>query len=250
MLTTHRLIGTWQNSVDAYIALTSFVRQKLIEGGLPSDKIFVKGNFVSPDPLPGAGDEGHAIFVGRLSPEKGIGTVLSAWERIANAPPLRIVGDGPEAEMVRKAANANSSIRWIGRQPIDDVLKLVGGASFLVFPSKWYEGQPKVLLEAFAKGTPVLASRLGSMIELIDEKNGLLFEPGNADDLASGVMRLTGNPQLLAEMRRGARRRFEDTFTADRNYESLMGIYRKAIAVRGTSQTVLPQPAYQTTDPN
>jgi glycosyltransferase involved in cell wall biosynthesis len=250
MLTTHKLMGTWQNRVDAYLAPAHFVREKLIEGGFPKEKIFVKVNFVSPDPLPGPGDGGYAIFVGRLAPEKGIGTLLKAWQRLGNRLPLRIVGDGPEAERVRKAASENSSIRWSGRQPIDEVLKLVGSASFLVFPSQWYEGQPKVLLEAFARGTPVLASRLGSMTELIDEKNGLLFEPGNADDLASAVLRISSDPQTLAEMRLGARQRFEDTFTADRNYDSLMGIYRKAIAARGTSQTVLPEPAYQRTDPN
>jgi glycosyltransferase involved in cell wall biosynthesis len=250
MLTTHKLIGTWQKRVDAYVVPSQFVRGKLIEGGFPKDKIFVKVNFVSPDPLPGPGDGGYAIFVGRLAPEKGIATLLRAWERVGNKIPLRIVGDGPEAEMVRKAVSENSSIRWCGRQPIDEVLKLVGSASFMVFPSQWYEGQPKVLLESFARGTPVLASRLGSMTEMIDAKNGLLFEPGNADDLASAVLRVWADPQLLADMRRGARRRFEETFTADQNYDSLMDIYRTAIAARGMPQTVLPVPAYQRIDTN
>ena len=223
---------------------THFVRQKLIEGGFPESKIFVKGNFVSPDPQPGAGDGNYAIFVGRLSPEKGIGTILDAWKLAGNLLPLRIVGDGPEAENVRKAAASNSSIQWLGRKPIQEVMDLVGNASFLVFPSQWYEGQPKVLLESFAKGTPVLASRLGSMIELVDDENGLLFNPGDANDLAGAVSRILSDRASLMEKRRGARRRFEGAFTADRNYESMLTIYGKAIANRRGAPTPIPEPAY------
>ena len=244
MLTTHKLIGTWKKSVDAYLALTSFVRQKLIEGGFPEAKIFVKGNFVHPDPQPGPGDGNYAIFVGRLSPEKGIATILAAWQKLGNLLPLRIVGDGPEAENVRKAAANNSSIQWLGRKPMEEVLELVGNASFLVFPSLWYEGQPKVLLESFAKGTPVLASRLGSMIELVDEENGLLFNPGDANDLAAAVSRILSDPDSLKDKRRGVRRRFEDAFTADRNYDNMLEVYRKAVANRTGVQTGAPEAAY------
>jgi glycosyltransferase involved in cell wall biosynthesis len=146
--------------------------------------------------------------------------------------PLRIVGDGPEAEEVRKCANKNSSIQWLGRQPMVEVLNLVGRASFLVFPSQWYEGQPKVLLESFAKGTPVVASRLGSMTELVGDDNGRLFNPGDADDLAASVSGILSDAASLAEKRRGARQRFEAAFTADQNYESLLNVYRNAIANR------------------
>lgn len=237
MLTAHKLLGTWSNAVDGYVALTEFVRAKLIEGGFPPEKIYVKGNFVDPDPKTGDGSGGYAIFVGRLSPEKGIRTLLHAWELVGNALPLRIVGDGPEADEVRKCADKNSSIQWLGRQPMKEVLNLVGRASILVFPSQWYEGQPKVLLESFAKGTPVLASRLGSMTELVGDDNGRLFTAGDANDLAASVSALLSDPASLAQKRLGARTRFENAFTADQNYEGLINVYRNAIANRAGEPT-------------
>jgi glycosyltransferase involved in cell wall biosynthesis len=230
--------------VDVYLALTDFVRQKLIDGGFPAGKIEVKGNFVNPDPGAGDGAGGYAIFVGRLSREKGISTLLSAWESAGDLPPLRIVGDGPQAEAVRNAAKRCPRIQWIGRRPMEEVLNLVGAASMLVFPSEWYEGQPKVLLESFAKGTPVLASRLGSMIELVDDRNGMLFNPGDADDLGRTARLLLSDAAGLLQKRQAARQRFETQFTADRNYESLLAVYRKALSTRGSAAAIPCEPAY------
>ena len=98
MLTTHRALRTWRKKVDVYIALTEFARRKFIEGGLPAGKIIVKPNFVYPDPGPGEGEGGFALFVGRLSFEKGVGTLLAAWEHLDRRIPLKIVGDGPLTE--------------------------------------------------------------------------------------------------------------------------------------------------------
>ena len=105
-------------------------------------------------------------------------------------------------------------------------------------------GQPKVLLESFAKGTPVIASRLGSMVELVDEQNGLLFNPGDPEDLAATVLRVLSDPQSLRDKRLGTRRRFEALFTADRNYETMLAIYRQAIDRRTGIESGLPKPAY------
>ncbi len=239
MLATHKIIGTWNRAVDAYIALTQFMRAKLIEGGLPADRILVKGNFVHPDPGIGTGNSGHCVFVGRLSREKGIATLLQAWERLGNAAPtLQILGDGPESDTVR-AATSNPRVRWLGRKPMGEVLEAVGSAALFLFPSEWYEGQPKVILESFAKGTPVLASRRGSMQEMIDERcNGMLFEPGNPDDLAAEVSRLTADPGALAALRVGARRTYEQKFTPDRNYAELMDVYTRALATRRSGRPV------------
>src|SRR5262249_38935024 len=97
MQATHRLFGTWQKAVDVYIALAEFGRRKLVQGGLRADKIVVKPNFVYPDPGPGRGSGGYAVFVGRLSAEKGVDTLIAAWRRLAGILPLIILGDGPMA---------------------------------------------------------------------------------------------------------------------------------------------------------
>src|SRR5215212_1442885 len=104
MLTTHRALRTWTKMVNVYIALTEFARQKYIEGGLPAERIVVKSNFVHPDPGAGEGGGGYALFVGRLSPEKGLETLLAAWEQLGVKVPLKIVGSGPMAERVAKAS--------------------------------------------------------------------------------------------------------------------------------------------------
>ena len=115
MLAVHRQLRTWQRMVDVYVALTGFARDKLIEGGLPADKIMVKPNFVAGDPAPGDGAGGYALFVGRLSPEKGLGTVLEAWQRLRGALPLKIVGEGPLAASVEEAAaQGRASSAWAG----------------------------------------------------------------------------------------------------------------------------------------
>lgn len=232
MLTFHRTRKTWQRAVDIFYALTEFGRQKFIEGGLPAQKVAVKPNFLSPDPGPGAGQGGYAAFVGRLSPEKGVDTLLDAWQQLPAALPLRIAGDGPMADRVRAAADQDDRIEWLGRLSPDDVSALLADADFLVLPSLWYEGLPRTILEAYARGTPVLASRLGAMVECVVENHtGRLFPAGDAAALASAVQQLMTDRGALMPMRAAARREFETKYSADRNYEMLMGIYERALTM-------------------
>jgi glycosyltransferase involved in cell wall biosynthesis len=233
MLATHRLLGTWREAVDVYIALSEFSRCKLVQGGLPADKIVVKPNFVYPDPGFGEGDGGFALFVGRLSQEKGVETLLAAWRRLRGLIPLKIVGDGPMAPNVREATAMDGGIEWLGHRPLDAVYDLLGEASVLVLPSRCYENFPRVAVEAFAKGTPVVASRLGAMAEIVEDgRTGLHFEPGDAGDLAAKVLRLLGHPSELAQMRQAARDKFASSFVADVNHDALMAIYERAIKTR------------------
>src|SRR5205814_7243741 len=138
------------------IALTEFGQRKLVEGGLPADKIAIKSNFAYPDPGPGTGTGRYAVFVGRLSPEKGISALLEAWEHLGGQLPLKLLGDGPLAAAVQEASAKDTSIQWLGNLSPEAVYKLVGEATFLVLPSQCYENFPRVLIEAFAKGTPVI----------------------------------------------------------------------------------------------
>jgi glycosyltransferase involved in cell wall biosynthesis len=231
MLSLHRGLRTWARMVDRYFALTEFSRRKFIEGGLPARQVAVKPNFIHPDPGPGSGQGGYAAFIGRLSPEKGIKTLLSAWTQLAGRLPLKIIGDGPLADNVRAVAEKTAGIDWLGRRQPREVLELLGKAACLVMPSIWYEALPRTIIEAYAKGTPVVASRLGAMAELVhDGRTGLLFEPGNPVDLALKIHALLDDPERIIAMRRLSRREYEEKYTVETNYRMLMRIYEEAVA--------------------
>jgi glycosyltransferase involved in cell wall biosynthesis len=229
MITTHRALGTWHKQVDAYVALNRFVRAKYIEAGLAADKVHINPNFLTSDPGPGDGEGGYALFAGRLSPEKGIGTLLAAWRDLARELPLKILGDGPEAERVADAAAQHPSIEWLGWRSAEEVLALAGRAKFVVVPSVWYETFNRTQLEAFARGTPVVGSRQGSMQAIVDHgRTGLLFTPGDPDDLSRQARWLLDNPAAYKQMRLAARQEFEATYTAQASHERLICIYHAA----------------------
>jgi glycosyltransferase involved in cell wall biosynthesis len=226
----HRAVGTYSKRIQTYIALTEFGRQKFLQSGLPGERIVVKPNFVNPDPGAGSGDGGFALYVGRLSAEKGIHTLLDAW-RADLGVPLKIIGDGPLANDCAKAASGNANIELLGKKSKADVLDWMGKASFLVFPSIWYEGLPMVLLESLARGTPVVASNLGSMTELITHnETGLHFTPGDVDSLREQVKALVARPGTLSEMRKHARQEYHSKYSGAKNYDRLMAIYESAVA--------------------
>lgn len=224
----HWRLGTWSYSIDRFIALSQFARDKLVQGGLPAEKIVVKPNALDRDPgaRPGAG--GYFAFVGRLTDEKGIPTLLECWRNAKDLPKLRIVGSGELEKQVREAAAFSSNIEWVGQLAGDDVLEFIGNAMALVCPSHWYEGMPRVAVEAMAVGTPLIASRLGTYIEMIDEgRTGMLFEAANPQALAASVRDFLGYPQQA--MRIYARKQFERKYSGDANVAKLVEIYEDAL---------------------
>jgi glycosyltransferase involved in cell wall biosynthesis len=224
MIATHRAVRTWNRAVDLYIALSEFARGKFIEGGLAAERIVVKRNFVAPDPGVGDGAGGYALFVGRLSKEKGIEMPAAAWRRGVEMP-LKVAGDGP-----LNTIEWPRGVEWLGQQPRERVIELMKNASMLVFPSVWYECAPMTILEALACGLPVIASNIGSIPELVtDHHNGLLFRAGDAEDLAHKVRWAVDNPERMREMRVAARREYETKYTAEINYKRLIEIYEMAI---------------------
>jgi glycosyltransferase involved in cell wall biosynthesis len=239
MLTSQRMLGTWQEKVACYIARTEFARKKFIEGGLPAERIVVKPCFVSPDPGPRTGSGDTVLFLGRLVPEKGLRTLIAAWERLDGSVPLRIAGDGPlrgelEAEIGRRRI---AGIKVLGRVPDAELLAELRRARFLVFPSEWYEGLPLTIAEAFACGVPVVASRIGSMVELVENgRTGLHFTPGDPADLAAKVDWAWTHPNEMEEMGRAARQEYETKYTARQNYEALVRIYETASASKNLTQ--------------
>lgn len=230
MITVHRRMSTWDRAVDMFVALTDFSRNKLVEGGLPAKKITVKPN-CSPDPGPPGGDPrgGFALFVGRLSPEKGVGTLLSAWEDLGVSIPLKMAGDGPLREEVARRADGKR-IEYLGRRSHKEILALMRQAAIIVFPSIWYECFPLVIVEAFACGLPVIASQMGAMGEIIDNgRTGLHFRPGDTEDLAAKIKWAVCHPEEMVQMRHASRSEYLAKYTPERNYQMLMGIYEDAI---------------------
>jgi glycosyltransferase involved in cell wall biosynthesis len=246
MLATHNYKETWSKTVSAYIALTDFARNKFIQGGFPEEKIFIKPNYLQSDPRPGEGRGNYAFFVGRLTPEKGIETMLAAWKEIGHELPLQMAGDGPLAPEVQKASREMESVTWLKYLPRAEILERMKNASVLILPSTWYEGFPMIVAEAFAAGLPVIASNLGSLSSIVDHhRTGLHFEAGQASSLVEAVRWWLAHPAEAILMRSQARLEYETRYTAEVNYQQLMQIYQAALdrcagresaTVRGVSE--------------
>jgi glycosyltransferase involved in cell wall biosynthesis len=233
MLEVHRRKNTWTEMVDCYVALTEFAREKMIQGGLPADKIRVKPNFVLPDPGPRTSDGDYALFVGRLVDLKGVGTLIKAWSKLPASIPLVIAGDGPYRREMEKLISdfKLANVDYRGRLSRNETLATMKGARFLMFPSEWYEGFPVTIAESFACGVPVLCSRLGGMQEIVDDgRTGLHFTSGDAADMAEKVQWAWSNPEETSNMGLEARAEFEAKYSAERNFGMLTEIYESVIS--------------------
>lgn len=227
MVDAHKWAGTWRRKVDVFVALTAFAKAKFVEGGLPAERIVVKPNTVADpgQPTGGAARQG-ALYVGRLSPEKGIEPLLDAWRGLDV--PLRIAGDGPLKNMCEKAQSG--SVTYLGRLDRAGVCEQMRRAAFLVLPSTCYEMFPMTLVEAYAHGLPVLASRLGGLQSLVDDGvTGLAFNPSDAADLRAKAQWAAAHPGVVARMGRHARTLYEKRYTAEHEYANLMEIFDRAI---------------------
>jgi glycosyltransferase involved in cell wall biosynthesis len=242
MISLHKRLGTWKRDVDAFIALTEFQKKKVADWGLPEERMYIKPHFYSdpPAPMPWEDREAKIIFVGRLGWEKGVHVLVDAWQRWGHsAPALEIIGDGPERSRLEKTvdeADLNRKIHFFGQLPFSQTQEKMARARLLVLPSLCFEGFPMVIREAFALSVPVAGSRIGSLPDIIaDNETGRLFSPGDPADLLQVVKELWESPQNLAEVAKRARDEFEKKYTPNKNYEQLMCIYHKAIAVKKTT---------------
>jgi glycosyltransferase involved in cell wall biosynthesis len=227
----HRVRRTYQTQVDRYIVLTEFARQRFIAHGIPADRLVVRGNSLPYDPGVGQGGGGYALYVGRLTAEKGVGTLIRAWRRTSDIP-LRIAGDGElRAELEREACDL--PVEFLGRVAPERVPDLMKDAEMLVVPSECYEGFPRVVVEAFATGTPIVAADLGGLGELVDERAGIKFPSGDANALANAVTQLWKAPALRENLRLANRRRFEREYSPSMGLASLHSIYRDAAGLNG-----------------
>ncbi len=228
-LAFHRALGTWPNLVDRSIVLTNFAKAKFVEGGLPEERIVIKPNFARDrrctDSTMTSARKG-ALYVGRLSVEKGLTTLTQAWGKLAL--PLQIIGDGPLFKLV--CESSPPWVRTLGQRSADEVAVAMRQASFLVMPSEWYEGFALVLAESFCQSLPVIASRLGAMAEIVEDGvTGLHFTPGDSDDLAAKVRWAAEHPDEMLRMGESARQIYEEKYSPEANYPQLMAIYEEAI---------------------
>jgi glycosyltransferase involved in cell wall biosynthesis len=232
MVAVHRAIGTWRQKVKVYVALTEFARRKFVEGGLPAERIVVKPNFITRDPGSKKKPGEYALYVGRLSEEKGPQVLLRSWPRLRRAIPLKIAGAGRlKDELGREiAAKGLLEVDLLGQVDSQAIAGLFHEARFLVLPSLCYENFPLALAEAFACGVPVISSRLGSMAEIVaDGKTGLHFSAGDDVDLAAKVEWAWTHPEQMRIMGREARAEYEAKYTAARGLENLMSLYHRAM---------------------
>lgn len=227
MIDRHRRIGTWRRDVDRFIALTEFARERFVAAGLPAARIRVKPNgLVDPGPLE-AVDRSGLLFVGRLSAEKGV-AVLAAAAQMTRAP-VTVIGDGPLAPMLRGHPN----IFLLGTRDGEGVRRAMAGAKAVVVPSICYEGLPMVIPEAFSVGTPIVASRIGALGDLIEDGvTGLLAEPGDPMSLARALDRVDADPTVRG-MGEAARAVYLKEWIDEAVTARALIIYREAIAARG-----------------
>lgn len=228
MLATHRALGTYRERVTRYIALNRFARDKYVEGGLPAHLFRIKPNFVQSDAQPSWTNRHGGMYVGRLSPEKGIGVLTEAIRHVPDAA-IDVIGSGPLEETVHQAFGTH----YLGYRSLDEIMTRMGFAQFLILPSICYENSPRTIIEAFACGLPVIASRLGALPDIVrDGVTGLLFNPVDAADLAAKIAWANTHPEQMMRMGQAARAEYLAQYTPERNYETLMDIYEDAINTR------------------
>jgi glycosyltransferase involved in cell wall biosynthesis len=234
MLWVHHTLKTWHRMVDRYIVLTAFARSRFVKAGLPADKIVIKPNFV-PDPGMRTTEGSYALCVGRVSQEKGVPALLKAWRQLPRTYALRLIGDGPARVQLEREAAADglSNITFMGHQPRERVIEAMKEARFVIFPSELYENLPLTIIEAFACGVPVLASKLGAMQEIVEAgRTGMFFRPGDAEEMAHIVSRAWEQPEYMGLLGAQARKEYETKYTATANYRQLLEIYQEVLARR------------------
>ncbi|CAN0464235.1 unnamed protein product, partial [Hapterophycus canaliculatus] len=198
-----------------------------VDAGYASENIFRRSNYILPDLGRVREKQDYGLFVGRLSPEKGINTIASAWNDHNIQTPLRIIGEGPEEKNIAKLTSHMPQVECVGQLPTDQVLEQIANAKFLIISSQWYETFGRTIAEAFSRGTPVIASNLGAMAELVsDNINGLLFEPGDSSSLADAVKRFNGlTPKQCEQIQTSARQSYDERCSPEVSYRELLGIY-------------------------
>jgi glycosyltransferase involved in cell wall biosynthesis len=228
MLAFHNFLNTWKNKIDGYVCVSEYVKSQLMLGGFEDEKLFVKHNFVTTDIKPSFEGGRYYIFAGRLSEEKGIDILLRNFKNSSRK--LVIVGDGPLRELVEQFAGENRNTVYLGKKPLPEIYELISKAQALIFPSKWHEPFGRTIVEAFAHGTPVIASAMGGITELVKNNyNGFLFNPYEEEGLEKAITLFenTGNNRLI---RQNVYDTYRSGFLPAENFKKIMSIYQQVLS--------------------
>lgn len=233
----HRILGTWTKQVDAFIALTDFQRERMVDAGLPAELVHVKPNFYPGNPatVPWSERRESVVFAGRLTAEKGVVALVEAWLKWGpSAPELRVVGDGGLRDKLKRLAASAPEvlIRFLGQVSATEAQDEISHARLLVLPSEWFEGFPMVVREAFAFGTPAAVSDIGPLPSIVQQgENGIVFASGDPESIQTVLRAAWENEGELERLGIGARRSFETLYTEEVNYRQLTNIYERAMEV-------------------
>jgi glycosyltransferase involved in cell wall biosynthesis len=234
----HSAIGTWSSAVDTYITPSEFARSRYLKAGWPAEQIVVKYNTAPDSGAPQPTYDGGFICLSRLAPEKGVDVLLEAWGQAfpEGGHRLRVVGAGDLEDALRARAATLAGVELTGQVARDRGLEILATARALVVPSRWYEVFPRIVAEAYALGVPVIASRLGSLAEIVaDGETGLHAEPGDPADLARALRRLAGDRELVERLGAGARREYERNLSPKATTDRLLEIYSGAHGTTGST---------------
>lgn len=230
LLYAEAVVQRWKGSyekVDKFLAPSRFMKDSVLHRFLPQ-QVELLYNGVDVGAIPASRlDEGYVLYLGRLSAEKGIETLLRSHAAAQGAWPLVVAGTGPLADEFKLKYG---SAKFVGHLSGDDLKKTIAGASVLVVPSEWYENCPMSVLEAMAYGKPVVGSRMGGIPELVVEgETGLLFDAGNVVQLRAHLDSLMASPELRQSMGKRARLRAEQEFSLDKHNADLLAIYESLV---------------------
>jgi len=225
----HRWLGTYHKCVDHFLTPSRFAKEKLLQNGYPVEKISVLPHFQKlPAQLPPtAGADAPILYFGRLSPEKGVADLLRAMKRVPQVQ-LQIAGDGPQRSELENLAHqlGLTNVKFAGHVGGKILDYMIAASRFTVLPSRAYETLGKTILESYALRRPVVASDLGSRRELVDQgETGLLYPPGNVEQLGKAISFLVERPELTAQMGAAGRRFVEAQHAPEAHYRALMRLY-------------------------
>ena len=219
--------GSFVDGIDRFIAPTEFLKSMLVRRGYPAERIDVVRHIVSPKTAqPHPGDGGYVGYVGRISPEKGVDTIVEAAR---NCPDIVFRFAGHYLRMPGLPAQAPANCRFLGEIPSTDVGEFLAAARFTVLSSRWYEISPLSVVDAMLQGKPVVCSNMGGLPEFVDDgSTGLLFTPGDSRDLAKKIRYLWDRPELCREMGEAAREKIIAMFSPEVNLKRLLDTYHAA----------------------
>lgn len=226
---TARIARSYYNNVNHFICLSDFQRDLLVKEGMPAERSTVLPNpiLVSNKVLRGKGQGSYVAYVGRLSPEKDILTLLESARRLGDLQ-FKFAGDYHRMPQLLRQKPVNCE--FLGQLDDENLASFYSNAKMIIFATRCYEGFPTVLLEAMSNGLPVICSRIGGLSMVVENgQTGLLYEPGNADELADRIQRLWNEPALCQKLGEAGRKKMQEEYVAERLIDKLMGIYEKVI---------------------